>query len=87
MFLKSGLLSIAIIHASTNLKVLHDLGLVERLDTGKHPGVGDGILLLRWGKLVKFTSGEGLERNGENGGFKQGFFLSIWNLTQVQIFV
>ena len=53
-----------------HLQVLDNLGLVEGLDTSKHPGVGHGLPLLRSRQLVKLTSGEGLCTTN-------GFFFNI----------
>ena len=41
------------------LQVLNDLGLVEGLDTGEHPGLGNGGSLLRRRQGVELTTGEG----------------------------
>merc|ERR1719222_931280 len=41
------------------LQILNDLGLVERLHTGEHPGLGAGGLLFSGAEIVELTAREG----------------------------
>ena len=51
-------------HLLHGLQVLDDLGLVEGLDAGKHPGASAGSTLFRYGQVVKFATTVSLAFSG-----------------------